>query len=159
MGVISESFPYHPRDVARHLPVVGVGALVYSRDKDAFLLGRRIGAHGADTWSVPGGHLDHGEGSTECAARETREETGLDLAFRQWPAGISECVVEGLHYVTIFVPSFLPWGCKDEPRVTEPDKFVDLTWVRWEDFPQRNLFRPLATFWAKHSRGFNWLEL
>jgi ADP-ribose pyrophosphatase len=30
-------------------------------------------------WEVPGGHLDDGESLAECAVREVKEETGMDV--------------------------------------------------------------------------------
>ena len=58
-------------------PIVGVGVIVL-RD-GLVLLGERIGSHGSRTWALPGGHLEFGETVEQCAAREVREETGLEL--------------------------------------------------------------------------------
>jgi len=41
------------------------------------LLVRRSGAHGAETWSPPGGNLDFGEDPHECAVREARHYVTL----------------------------------------------------------------------------------
>ena len=43
------------------------------------LLGRRIGSHGAGTWSAPGGRMEYGETIDQAARRELREETALEL--------------------------------------------------------------------------------
>lgn len=139
-------FPFHPREVARHLPVIGVGALV--QGERGWLLGKRMGAHGEGTWSVPGGHMDHGETATETAFRETREETGLFCWFYPSPIGLSEVVTEGLHYVTLFVPGFAPHSV--EPQICEPDKFVELRWVPWTELGSYNLFDPFRLFWQRH---------
>ena len=57
-------------------PEVGVGAVVLEDNK--ILLVRRKYPPGAGKWSVPGGHLRLGESVYEAAARELKEETGVD---------------------------------------------------------------------------------
>ncbi|CAL5396513.1 unnamed protein product [Camellia sinensis] len=43
------------------------------------LLGRRLTPIGRDSYFPPGGHHELGESFEECAAREVKEETGLDI--------------------------------------------------------------------------------
>jgi len=57
-------------------PVVGVGALLIEDGR--ILLVRRRYPPGRGLWSIPGGHVDLGEGVLEAAVRELREETGLE---------------------------------------------------------------------------------
>ena len=52
---------------------VGVGVFVWRDGR--FIMGQRLGSHGANTWSVPGGHLEFGESWEDCAIREVKEET------------------------------------------------------------------------------------
>lgn len=42
-------------------------------------MGCRKGAHGEGEYAFPGGHLEFGESIIECAKRETREETGIEI--------------------------------------------------------------------------------
>ena len=59
-------------------PKVGVGALV--RDADgALLLVRRGIAPGKGLWALPAGYVDADEDPRDAAAREVREETGLEV--------------------------------------------------------------------------------
>lgn len=127
-------------------PRVGVGVIV--RRAGRVLLGLRQGSHGADTWALPGGHLEFGETVEACAARELREETGL-LATRFTPGPYTSDVFEALgrHYVTLFVVAEVPAG---EPRVMEPDKCRGWRWCDWQALP-RPLFAPLQTL---HDCGY-----
>lgn len=119
-------------------PRVGLG-IVIIRDGHV-LVGRRIGAHGANTWSIPGGHVEFGESWEMCAKREAEEETGLILDNIKFLSVTDDHDIgEGKHYVTIFMKSECVQG---EPTITEPDKYVELRWCRWEDVPSPR-FKPL----------------
>mgnify|MGYP000485579306 FL=1 len=59
---------------------VRVGVAVIIMRQNTILLGERIGAHGANTWATPGGHLEFGESVEQCAIREVFEETGLNIS-------------------------------------------------------------------------------
>ncbi len=120
------------------VPRVGVAAIVLRQG--LVLLGLRRGSHGAGTWALPGGHLEFGESVEQCAAREVREETGLEI-YDVSQATYSSDLFEGKHYVTLFVVAHAGDG---EPSVLEPDKCVQWVWRRWSEFPQP-LFQPLAS--------------
>lgn len=125
-------------------PRVGVGVVVL-RD-GLVLLGQRQGSHGAGTWALPGGHLEVGETVEACAIREVLEETGL--AIRDLAAGpYSSDVIDGTHYVTLFVVAHSPEG---EARRLEPAKCLCWCWCRWSQLPTP-LFPPLASI---HAAGF-----
>jgi len=81
---------------------IGVGAIVYNNSK--VLLLRCKGGHGAGTWSTPGGHLDLGETFAECAVRETKEETGVDIGGLKFVAVTNDMLPEDeKHYVTVWM--------------------------------------------------------
>ncbi|KAM0241570.1 hypothetical protein ACHAPO_001256 [Fusarium lateritium] len=147
-------------------PRVGVAALIYARD-GKFLTGKRMGSHGAGTIQLPGGHLDYGENFLECAARETLEETGLQVRAVKVVA-VTNDVFEGekKHYITIFVrcemvdESAVPQvgypGTSERLELTwdkilEPKKCAGWYWKTWDDLKeilaggeQEKLFLPLV---------------
>jgi 8-oxo-dGTP diphosphatase len=121
-------------------PRVGVGVIVL-RD-GLVLLGRRTGSHGAGTWALPGGHLEFGESVEQCARREVREETGLELqVVKPGPYSSDVFASDGKHYVTLFVVS---QGAEGEASVLEPTKCACWGWFRWSLLPAP-LFQPLQT--------------
>ncbi|KAK9816937.1 hypothetical protein WJX72_007207 [[Myrmecia] bisecta] len=71
----SKEYPTEPR--------VGVGAVVLRNLKGVeVLLIKRGKEPNKGMWSFPGGSLELGERICECAVREVREETGLELYSR-----------------------------------------------------------------------------
>ena len=80
------------------IPFVGVGCIVNRNGK--CLLARN---HGGG-WGPPGGHLDFGEDPAACAARETWEETGVQVTNVEFVAITNDMLGDvGKHYVTIWM--------------------------------------------------------
>lgn len=86
---------------------VSCGFLIQSKDK--FLLchpsNLRVGKlEGDKGWGLPKGKIDEGEDRWECALRETKEETNLDLLAlsngSSYPLTIGQTVVYGTEYLT-----------------------------------------------------------
>jgi len=67
-------------------PKPGVGVVVRKRlpDGDRVLLIRRAKAPHAGKWSLLGGHQELGETVRQTAAREVREETGLEVRIAEF---------------------------------------------------------------------------
>lgn len=118
-------------------PMVGVGVLVCRGGKVLML--RRINAHGAGTWSLPGGHLEYHETLEHGARREVLEETGIRIKKPVVAALTNDLFSEGKHYVTIFMKALALPG---EARILEPDKSDAIGWFRWKELP-RPLFLPI----------------
>lgn len=58
-------------------PVVGVGAIILREGK--ILLEKRGNEPAKGQWTIPGGVMEVGESLEEAVARETKEETGLEV--------------------------------------------------------------------------------
>ena len=128
---------------------VGVGVIMLRNGR--FLLGHRIGSHGAETWAPPGGHLEMGESIESCARREVLEETGLKIGAVK-KLGFTNDIFEAeeKHYVTLFVVASCDEG---EAKVMEPDKCTQWRWCEFDDLPQP-LFLPLVNL-LKDNPDFN----
>jgi 8-oxo-dGTP diphosphatase len=131
------------RDAPLSTPQVGVGVLV-CRGNDVLLV-RRHGSHGSGTWSPPGGYLDFGEDPAECAVREAREETDVEVAPPRF-AGATNDVFreEGKHFVTLW---FEAQHVGREPRTAAPDELSEVGWFARGGLPAP-LFLPFENFLA-----------
>jgi 8-oxo-dGTP diphosphatase len=142
---------------------VGVGAFVLSSSQQnpqnpTFLIGKRLGSHGAGTYALPGGHLEFGESPEECAAREILEETGLEVKNVRFLTATNDILKKDKkHYITMFMVCERA-SEKDEARVMESDKCEGWEWSTWEELValvkrerevkegevlERTLFQPL----------------
>jgi 8-oxo-dGTP diphosphatase len=118
-------------------PKVGVACFVWKDGK--FLMGKRLGSHAAETWSIPGGHLEFGESVEETAAREVLEESGMKVKNVRFVAFTNDFMPdEDKHYLTIWMEA--DWA-SGEPTITEPDKWVDQQWRTFKTLPSP-LFEP-----------------
>lgn len=118
---------------------VGVGAFILSSSSSSstqnptFLIGKRLGSHGAGTYALPGGHLEFGESPEECASREILEETGLQVKNLRFLTATNDVLREDRkHYVTMFVVCERV-SEEQEARVMEVDKCEGWEWISWEE--------------------------
>lgn len=119
---------------------VGVGVFIFKDGK--ILMGRRLNSHGADHWSLPGGHLEYGESFEATARREVLEETGLTIDEVRFGAVTNDYFpMEDRHYVSVWMMS--DWA-DGEVTINEPDKYVALDWIDIEHLPA-----PLFLPWAQ----------
>jgi mutator protein MutT len=66
---------------------IGVAVALVFRERRVLVTERPAGTHLAGSWELPGGKLRPGESVEDCAVREVREETGVDVrAVRCLPA-------------------------------------------------------------------------
>ena len=110
-------------------PQVGVG-VIFVREGRVFLA-KRHGAHGEDTWASAGGHLENGETLEECARREAMEELGVTVGELKFLC-VSNIIAYGKHYVDI---EFLGDIAGQEPRLMEPEAFIDSGWFPLDQLP------------------------
>lgn len=126
-------------------PQVGT-AMILTKDNKVLLM-KRKGAHGTGTWSTPGGHLDYGETLEGCAARETKEEVGVDVVDIHFRAVTNDIFEEsGKHYVTIWLEG-KPVG---EPMIAAEKEVKEIGWFAWGALPQP-LFLPLENLVKENS--------
>ncbi len=112
-------------------PRIGIGVFVIKDGK--FLMGQRRNNHGANTWSIPGGHLEFGESFEDTAKREVMEETGLTVNNVRFGAVTNDIFPnENKHYVSVWMLTDYASG---EPTITEPDTYVDFGWYDFDSLP------------------------
>ena len=127
------------------IPQVGT-AIIIIKDNQVLLM-KRKGPHGNGTWSTPGGHLDFGETLEGCAAREAKEEVGVDVVDIRFRAVTNDIFEEtGKHYVTVWLEG-TPAG---EPFIAAEREVEDLGWFDWDALPQP-LFLPLENLVKENS--------
>jgi 8-oxo-dGTP diphosphatase len=126
-------------------PQVGTAIIITKADK--VLLMKRTGPHGAGMWSTPGGHLDFGETPEQGAAREAKEEVGLDVVDIRFRAVTNDLFDStGRHYITIWMEG----RSVGEPTIAAERELSEIGWFAWNALPQP-LFLPLANLVKKNS--------
>lgn len=136
-------------------PKIGVGVVVFKDGK--ILLGKRKGAHGAGEYAGPGGHLEYLESIEECAKRETREETGMEITNVRFLCVTNLKKYAPKHYIDIGVAADWVSG---EPQVLEPEKLERWDWYDLDSIPDPlfgvesnylEAIRTGRTFWDAYS--------
>ena len=114
------------------VPKIGVGVIVRKNGK--VLFGKRKNAHNAGYWGSPGGQLAFGETWEECARREVREETGVEITNVHLGMVTNDIFKkDGEHFITICMIADYASGTV---KIMEPDKCEKLEWFKWDNLPQ-----------------------
>lgn len=112
-------------------PAVGAAVVVVDSVGRLLLVRRGPGATQSGKWCIPAGYVDYGEEIREAAARELREETGLESAV-----GDVLQVMSNFHD-----PAKLSVGIWFSGRITggslrPGDDAVDAGWFAFDDLPE-----------------------
>ena len=125
---------------------VGIGVLIINDNK--ILLGHRVhkakdtgGIYEPDSWCLPGGKQDYDETIFECAIRETKEETNLDILNLEVFNAMDD-IQPNKHFVTIQV---IAHSFSGELKVMEEDKMDEWKWFDINQLPD-NIYSPSKKF-------------
>ncbi|XP_076907977.1 nudix hydrolase 1-like [Bidens hawaiensis] len=117
-------------------PAPEVGVAVFILKDNKVLFGRRrslsIAAH---AYALPGGHLEFGESFEECAAREVKEETGLDIKNIELLTASNNLLSKTVHLVVIYMRAYLS-DLDQIPQNIEPDKCEGWEWYDLNNLPE-----------------------
>ncbi len=121
---------------------VGVGVLIIQDNK--VLLGHRVenykdtgGIHEENSWTCPGGKQEYNETFIECAIRETKEETNLDVETIE-VFNVHDDISTDRHFITIQV---IARNFSGELKAMEPEKIDKWEWFDLDNLPE-NLYTP-----------------
>lgn len=129
-----------------------VGVMVFKDGK--VLMGKRKGAHGEGEYSFTGGHLEFGESFFECAKRETKEESGIEIKNIKFLCIANYLKHENRQDILLGVTA--DWGSGVE-EVMEPHKCEDWGWYSLDDLPSP-IFYPSQVLINSYKEGVNFYD-
>src|SRR5436190_15040150 len=111
---------------------VGAGLGVILIKSEKILLGKRnpdpdkadSAFRSAGEWCLPGGKIEFGETFEEGAAREVKEETGIEIKDPE-VISVHNCKNEFAHFMTVGLVA-KKW--KGEATLMEPDEITEWKW-------------------------------
>jgi 8-oxo-dGTP diphosphatase len=132
-------------------PILAVGAVVFNGEK--VLLAQRGKQPGYGTWSIPGGAVKIGETVREAAAREVKEECGIDVVVGEVAEVIDRVVNDDqgriqYHYVII---DFVAIPARGSLLCAASD-CLEARWISPDELDSYNL-TPIAAEVIAKARG------
>lgn len=133
-------------------PKIGIGVMIIKDGK--VLLGKRRGSHGAGEYASPGGHMEYMESFEECARKEVREETGIEIDNVRFLLLGNIKQYAPKHYVQIGLVADWKSG---KPKVLEPDKCESWDWYDLDKLP-KPLFGTMPLSIEAYKTGRNYFD-
>jgi 8-oxo-dGTP diphosphatase len=131
---------------------VGIGVMVLRDGK--ILLAKRKTDLGKGEYCWPGGKMEYGESFEECARREVREETGMEIKNIRFLRLMNLKHFAPKHFVDIEL--IADWDSK-EPQLLEPDNFESWSWYDMDKLPEP-LFFPQYSSIEAYRTGKNYFD-
>ena len=134
---------------------IGIGVLIKKGNK--ILLGHRPskmvdtgGIYEPDSWCLPGGKQEYNETIFDCAKREVKEETNLNISKLE-VFGATDDIQPDRHFITIQV---IANNYSGEIKIMEPTKQDDWQWFELNNLP-KNLYSPSRKFIEDYKKREN----
>jgi ADP-ribose pyrophosphatase YjhB (NUDIX family) len=128
------------RKPGKTIPTTRVSVVVIKDGKEILLVRHRKGTR--QYWVLPGGRLEYGETFIECAKREMKEETGLEVEIDNL-VYLSEAIApdRSRHIVNVYLTAHVTGGVMqigDEPVLAGVD------YVPLEELEKCTLYPPIG---------------
>lgn len=122
------------------IPTTRVSVVVLTEDGKILLVRHRKGNR--LYWVLPGGRLEYGETFQECAVRELKEETGLDIAVERF-LFLSEAIApdRSRHIVNIYLKGKITGGTM---RIGNEPVLAGVDLLPLADLERLTLFPPVG---------------
>jgi ADP-ribose pyrophosphatase YjhB (NUDIX family) len=122
------------------MPTTRVSVIVINKEKKILLVRHRKGNR--QYWVLPGGRMEFGETFVECAVREIREETGLEIEVDDF-AYLSEAIApdRSRHIVNVFLTAHVVGGIM---KVGDEPVLAGVDYLPVEELAKLTLFPPVG---------------
>ncbi len=115
---------------------------------------------GKDIWMVPGGGIEEGEGAREAAAREVKEETGLDVNVTRLVWHVEEVSKRGQRFVDFFLADVVGGNLQlgEDPEFDENGQVLrEVKFLTREEIKEIKYLYPeylREEFWVINETGY-----
>ncbi|MFT3664998.1 NUDIX domain-containing protein [Piscinibacter sp.] len=133
---------------------ISAGAIVENEGRVLLVRHRRIGKY--DFWVAPGGGVKDDESLEAAAAREAKEESGLDIHVSKL-IYIEELVNPECRHVKFWFTASLLGGSLDVSHPETVAEFiVEAAWLTPEEIKDKTVFPPVLSgrYWQDRVAGF-----
>ncbi len=126
---------------------IGFGVALFNDRGEVLLIRRGEKAKNEPlTWALPGGAVDFGETIDTAAAREMREELGINIAVNGHSPAYDHLLPDTRqHWITMVVYAKLEGGT---PTIMEPEKCAEIGWFSVDTLPSpaSEMLKPAITY-------------